>query len=141
MDLSPYYYRLLADFPTEFHASWQWRDAMSRAQAIVLSDFDPALRPIVRIIDDWLTNRPLGLIFEVKVGKGGLIVTGIDLLTDQEKRPEAGQLLLSLARSPPRTHSGRRSRPPWRPSTIFFDKGQVTVGFSLRSRNGLTASN
>jgi len=88
----------LADFPTEFHANWQWRDALSHAQAIVLSDFGPALRPTVRIIDDWFTNRPLGLIFEVKVGKGGLIVTGIDLLTDQEKRPEAGQLLLSLAR-------------------------------------------
>jgi hypothetical protein len=88
----------LADFPTEFHANWQWRDAMSRAQAIILSDFGLALRPIVRIIDDWFTNRPLGLIFEVKVGKGGLIVTGIDLLTDQEKRPEARQLFYSLAR-------------------------------------------
>jgi hypothetical protein len=71
---------------------------MSRAQAIILSDFGLALRPIVRIIDDWFTNRPLGLIFEVKVGKGGLIVTGIDLLTDQEKRPEARQLFYSLAR-------------------------------------------
>ncbi|MBM3310349.1 MAG: beta-galactosidase [Candidatus Aminicenantes bacterium] len=88
----------LADFPTEFHANWQWRDAMSHAQAVVLSDFGPALRPIVRIIDDWFTNRPLGLIFEVKVGRGGLIVTGIDLLSDQEKRPEARQLLASLAR-------------------------------------------
>jgi len=87
----------LSGFPTEFHSNWQWRDAMSHAQAILLSDFGPALKPIVRIIDDWFTNRPLGLIFEIKVGRGGLIVTGIDLLTDQEKRPEAQQLLASLA--------------------------------------------
>jgi hypothetical protein len=86
----------LAAFPTEFHSNWQWRDAMSHAQAILLADFGPALKPIVRIIDDWFTNRPLGLIFEVKVGKGGLIVAGVDLLTDREKRPEARQLLESL---------------------------------------------
>jgi hypothetical protein len=36
------------------------------------------------------------LIFECKAGNGSLIVSGIDLLTDQEKRPEAKQLLYSL---------------------------------------------
>jgi hypothetical protein len=36
------------------------------------------------------------LIFECKTGKGKLLVSGIDLLTDKEKRPEARQLLYSL---------------------------------------------
>jgi len=86
----------LADFPTEFHSHWQWWDAMSRSQAVVLDEFGPDLRPIVRIIDDWFTNRSLGLVFEAKVGRGKLLVTGIDLLSDADKRPEARQLLYSL---------------------------------------------
>ena len=54
------------------------------------------LNPIVRVIDDWVTARPLGLVFECTAGKGKLIVSGIDLLSNQNKRPEAKQLLYSL---------------------------------------------
>ncbi len=86
----------LAAFPTEFHSNWQWWDAISHGQAVRLDDFGPGFTPIVRIIDDWYTNRPLGLIFEVKVGPGKLLVCATDLLTDAETRPEARQLLTSL---------------------------------------------
>ena len=54
------------------------------------------LQPIVRVIDDWYTARPLGLIFECKTGKGKLLVSGIDLLNDNANRLEAKQLLYSL---------------------------------------------
>jgi hypothetical protein len=86
----------LAGFPTEYHSNWQWWDAMSHAQAVNLSSFPPGLKPIVRIIDDWFTNRPLGLIFEARVGKGKLLVSGVDLQTGISSRPEAQQLLYSL---------------------------------------------
>ena len=33
---------------------------------------------------------------EVQVGEGKLIVSGVDLLSDRDKRPEAQQLLYSL---------------------------------------------
>jgi len=36
------------------------------------------------------------LIFECKVGRGKLLVSGADLLTDRQARPEARQLLFSL---------------------------------------------
>lgn len=88
----------LAGFPTEAWSDWQWWDAMSHAQAILLTDFGPGLKPIVRVIDDWFTNRPLGLVFEVSAGRGKLIVTGVDLLADGGKRLEARQLLYSLKR-------------------------------------------
>jgi hypothetical protein len=52
--------------------------------------------PVVRIIDDWFTAKPLGLIVEAKIGKGKIILTGIDLLTDPEKRPGARQLMYSI---------------------------------------------
>jgi hypothetical protein len=86
----------LSDFPTEFHSNWQWWDAMSHSNAIILDHFSPELKPIVRVIDDWVTNRNLGLIFEVKVGMGKLIVSGIDLMKDNKNRPEARQMLNSL---------------------------------------------
>ena len=88
----------LADFPTEYYSNFQWWDAMSHSGAIVLSSFPSELKPIVRVIDDWFTNRPLALLFEAKVGKGKILVSGIDLTTDLEKRPEAQQLLFSLKR-------------------------------------------
>ena len=69
---------------------------MSHSQAIQLDGFSPELKPIVRIIDDWFQNRRLALVFEAKVGKGKILVTGIDLLGNAAGRPEARQLLHSL---------------------------------------------
>lgn len=86
----------LDEFPSEFHSNWQWWDAMSNSQAIVLDEFSPKLKPIVRVIDDWFENRRLALIFEAKVGNGKVIVSGVDLINDVEKRPEARQLLFSI---------------------------------------------
>lgn len=86
----------LADFPTQYYSNWQWWDAMSHSSAIKLNVLTKDLDPIVRVIDDWVTARSLGLIFECNVGKGKLLVSGIDLLTDQDKRPEARQLRYSL---------------------------------------------
>jgi hypothetical protein len=86
----------LADFPTEYHSNYQWWDAMSHSGAINLSSFPAEIKPIVRVIDDWFTNRPLSLVFEAKVGKGKMLISGIDLATDLDSRPEAQQLLFSL---------------------------------------------
>jgi len=84
------------EFPTEYYSNWQWWDAMAHSNAIVISGLSSGLKPIVRVIDDWFTNRPLALIFEAKVGNGKIMVSGIDLITDSKNRPEARQLLYSL---------------------------------------------
>jgi len=86
----------LADFPTEYHSNYQWWDAMSHSGAINLTTFPAELKPVVRVIDDWFTNRPLALIVEGKVDKGKILISGIDLTSDLDKRPEAQQLLFSL---------------------------------------------
>lgn len=88
----------LADFPTEYHSNWQWWDAMSHSNAIILDDFSPDLKPVVRIIDDWFDNHRTALIFEAKVGNAKLLFSGVDLHTDIENRLEAQQLLYSLKR-------------------------------------------
>ncbi len=88
----------LAAFPTEGHSNWQWWYLVSRAGAMILDDLPPDLRPTVQVIDDWFTNRRLGLVFEARVGKGRLLVTSIDLERDLEGNPVARQMRHSLLR-------------------------------------------
>lgn len=86
----------LKEFPTEYHSNWQWWDAVTHADAIQLDSFPSELQPIVRIIDDWVTNRSLALLFEAKVGNGSIMVSGADLVNNLSTRPEARQLKSSL---------------------------------------------
>jgi len=86
----------LAGFPTEYHSNWQWWDLVTKSGTMILDDFPSDLRPVVQVIDDWFTNRRLGLIFEARVNGGSLLVCSIDLKTDLEKRPVARQMLRSL---------------------------------------------
>ncbi len=88
----------LLNFPTEFHSNYQWWYIISRASAIILDNLPPDIHPIVQVIDDWVTNRKLGLIFEAKVGKGRLVVSSIDLKNDLNGNPVARQMLYSLLR-------------------------------------------
>ncbi len=83
-------------FPTEYHSNWQWWDAMSHCDAIQLDSFPVELKPIVQIIDDWVSNRKLVLFFEAKVRNGSILVSGVDLVNNLENRVEAQQLKASL---------------------------------------------
>jgi hypothetical protein len=62
----------------------------------MLDSVAKGLNPVVRVVDDWVKARSLCLLFECKVGKGKLMVSGIDLLTDIADRPEAKQLAFSI---------------------------------------------
>jgi hypothetical protein len=86
----------LAQFPTAWYSNYQWWDAMSHSGAINIGRISRDIRPVVRVIDDWFTNRSLALLFEVKVGAGRLMVSGIDFHDDMAGRPAARQLLHSV---------------------------------------------
>ncbi len=86
----------LAGFPTDYHSDWQWWDASTNGQPIELKCIGKEIEPIVRVIDGWSEARSLGLLFEARVGMGKIMVSGIDLLSNQESRVEARALLGSL---------------------------------------------
>jgi len=86
----------LAEFPTEYHSNWQWWDLVTKAGVLKLEAFPPEFRPIVQVIDDWNTNRKLGLLFEARVGEGRVLYCSVDLFNGLERRPVARQLLHSL---------------------------------------------
>jgi hypothetical protein len=85
----------LADFPTESHSNWQWWEIVTGAAPFILNDH-PGLRPVVQVIDDWFTNRRLGLVFEARVGPGRLLACSADLGGDLAQWPVRRQLRASL---------------------------------------------
>jgi len=87
----------LADFPTEFHSDWQWFNLLRNSRTMILDAMPAGYRPIVQVIDNLERAKKLGNIFEVKMGKGKLLVCSINLPAIQDK-PEARQLLHSLLR-------------------------------------------
>lgn len=86
----------LAEFPTAYFTDYNWWEIIHNAKPLLFDQPDTLSQSIVRIIDDWFTNRSLALIFEVRCGNGKLILTGADLVTGIEQRPAARQLLFSL---------------------------------------------
>lgn len=86
----------LRHFPTEFHSNWQWWDVVRHSKPLVLDKLPYSFKPLVQMVPDWNRPRKIGLVFEAKVGKGSLLVSGADLRNDLDKRPVARQLLYSL---------------------------------------------
>ena len=82
-------------FPTEIHTNWQWWEICKRSKTICI-DSIPSAHPIIENVDNFMKNRRLCSIFEAKVGKGKLIFSSMDLISDLENRYVAKQLLFSL---------------------------------------------
>ncbi|HVT83131.1 MAG TPA: hypothetical protein VHM90_21010, partial [Phycisphaerae bacterium] len=69
----------LAQFPTENFCDFQWTDVTNGVRAINLESVPYQLVPVVQAIDDWNRGFKLGVVFEVNVGKGKLLVSAINL--------------------------------------------------------------
>ncbi len=86
---------LFHDFPTEYCSNWQWWSIMKNSRPLILDETKKSYRPLVQIIDNINRNHKLGLIFELKVGKGKLLVCTSNLPSIIDK-PEACQLYSSI---------------------------------------------
>jgi hypothetical protein len=80
-------------FPTSYHSDWQWESISADAKGFVLNDLPRNYRPIAQPVDDFHRNNKTGSIFELKVGKGKLLVCGYNL---NSGLPVANQLKKSL---------------------------------------------
>ncbi|TWI69515.1 glycosyl hydrolase family 2 [Pseudoduganella lurida] len=86
----------LAGFPTDAHYDWQWAELATQARGMNLANLPPGLQPIVQPIDDWNRNYKLGLLWEARVGKGRLVVSTADLVSQLDERVVARQLRKSV---------------------------------------------
>lgn len=84
----------LADFPTEEYCNWQWWSLLTPCAGSVVLDQVKRIQPIVQTIDAFSRNQKLGLIFEVKVGQGRLLVCSANLTGDAD--PMRRQMRASL---------------------------------------------
>ncbi|WP_340112563.1 sugar-binding domain-containing protein [Maribellus mangrovi] len=82
------------DFPTDAYTDWQWWDLCIKSKSLIVDGMD--VKPIVRVIDNFVTNHHLTNIFETKVGEGKLVFSSIDLMNNLDERPVARQLRASL---------------------------------------------
>ena len=88
---------LFAEFPTEEHTNWQWFPVISHSNSMILDNFSRAYQPIVQVIDNIERNHKLGLVFELAVDKGKLLVCMSDL-ERAKAYPEGRQFYHSLLR-------------------------------------------
>ncbi len=82
-------------FPTENHTNWQWYSIVKNSYPLILDHLPQNYRPIVQVIDNVERNHKLGLLLELSVGKGKLLICMADL-SNQNDVPEVSQFYNSL---------------------------------------------
>ncbi len=70
---------LFKTFPTQMHSNWQWWTILKNARALILNKTAADYKPLIQVIDNIERNHKLGLVFEMQVGKGKLLVSMCDL--------------------------------------------------------------
>ena len=84
---------MLGGFPTGSHFDWQWAQIIQNVRAVNMDRLPVEVEPLVWAIDDWNRNYKLGLLFEVAVGEGRLIVSSFDV-----SNPRSGNAVLRQLR-------------------------------------------
>lgn len=81
---------LFKEFPTEAHSNWQWWIISKNSRPFILDRTPKDYRPLIQVIDNIERNHKLGLLFEMQVGKGKLLVSTCNLEAIKDK-PEGKQ--------------------------------------------------
>lgn len=88
---------LFKEFPTEGHTDWQWWSIVKNSRPFILDAAPEGLRPVIRMVDNVERNHRLGLVFEMSVEKGRLLVCMADPKALVDK-PEGRQFRTALIR-------------------------------------------
>lgn len=86
----------LSGFPNEGYTQWQWWDILQDTSVMDLSVLP--VTPQIRVIDSFMTNRHLGILFEASVGAGKLLVCSAGLGKSLDNRPASRWMLECLLR-------------------------------------------
>lgn len=86
---------LFERFPSSPASDFHWWELVHGRRALEVSGLNA--RRIVKVVDDWNTNRDLALLAEIRVGAGRLIVCGFDIKTGLAERPVARTMRNALA--------------------------------------------
>lgn len=86
---------LFKSFPTDQHSNWQWWVVLKNSRPFILDKSPKNYKPIIQTIDNVERNHKLGLIFEMQVETGKLLVcmTNIEAILN---KPEGEQYYYSI---------------------------------------------
>jgi hypothetical protein len=115
---------LFKEFPTDFCSNWQWWIITKNSRPYMLDKTPADYKPLVQVVDNIERNHKLGLLFEMRVGEGKLLVCMCDLKAIAGK-PEGRQFRKAIFRY--------MSSSDFAPETVFtieklkelFDTGVV----------------
>lgn len=85
----------LASFPTASHSDWQWH-SLNVNSTVLVADSLSGGASIVEVIDNFVNNRRLALLYEGAVGKGKLLISVTDLSSSSGSSLASRQLLRSV---------------------------------------------
>jgi len=88
------------DFPTSYHSDWQWETISKDAKGFILNNMPESYKPIAQPVDDFHRNNKVGSIFELRVGKGAILVCGYNLNADLPVARQLKNSLMKYMRSP-----------------------------------------
>lgn len=120
---------LFSSFPTDAHSDWQWQSIYKGAHAFYINEYPEDYKPVAQPIDDFHRNNKLASIFELKVGKGKLLVCGFNL--KDKNNLVARQLTKSMLRymqSPDFNPSYEPDLVSLQKMFVFAEPLQSTVG-------------
>lgn len=86
---------LFSRFPADTHTDWHWWELTHQRRAFDVKGLKQ--KAIVRVVDDWNSNRDLVLCAELCVGAGRLILVGFDLDENLAHRHVARSFRAALA--------------------------------------------
>ncbi len=75
-----------AQFPTGQFSDWQWQAIYENAQGFIFNNAPRDMTFIAQPVDDFHRNNRLAALFETRVGKGKLLVSGFDLNANNVSR-------------------------------------------------------
>ena len=82
------------DFPTEFHANWQWYYLTTESRAMVMHKGE---KPLIEVLDCYARLRNLAFAVEYQAGEGKILISSMGLL-EKQQYPEVRAMLRSLIR-------------------------------------------
>ncbi|WP_343712067.1 sugar-binding domain-containing protein [Inquilinus sp.] len=123
---------IFSAFPSGRASDWHWWELVHGRAALDLCGL--GLSPIVRVIDDWNSNRDLALLAECRIGRGRLVISAIDLASDLDRRPVASAMRHALAQHLVRDREERQPAILDRKSVLDWSDDLMTRGgLDLRS--------
>lgn len=91
---------VFSGFPTEYHTNHQWWPMTRLGRTMILDKLvdknGNKIKPIIQVVDGFLTLRNLGLLYEVSIGEGKLMVSSMGLEEWKEDYIEVSALRNSL---------------------------------------------